>query len=328
MARQGGLRELAPPYHAAGGIAADQLQAARGGAEWLFLPLPASRQMVIPSPRYQTRAFPRSRRLVIDSSAWGRRHHTIHILAEFDVTEARRIVHEHAAATGEKLSFTAYVAACIGRAVATDRNWHAYRKGRKLILFDDVDIGILIDHEVEHERLATIYVVRSAQVKTVREIHDEIRAAQRQRIEDVAGVDRWLFFLSLPGFLRRLFYWWLDRSPETRKRAAGTVLLTAPGMFGKGGGWGIPTTINTLTVTTGGVATKPGVVNGEIVPREFMDMTISFDHDVVDGGPAARFASCLREIVEGAALLAEFAPLSSHQGATSSDGEQRPRKLG
>lgn len=279
--------------------------------------------MVTPSPSYQTRVFPRSRRLVIDSSSWGRRHHTIHILAEFDVTEARRIVHEHATATGEKLSFTAYIAACIARAVATDRNWHAYRKGKKLILFDDVDIGILIDHEVEHERLATIYVVRSAHTKSVREIHDEIRAAQRQRIEDVAGVDRWLFFLSLPGFLRRLFYWWLDRSPETRKHAAGTVLLTAPGMFGKGGGWGVPTTINTLTVTTGGVATKPGVVDGAIVPRDYLDMTISFDHDVVDGGPAARFASCLRDIVESASLLAEFAALPLCRPAISTAEERR-----
>jgi pyruvate/2-oxoglutarate dehydrogenase complex dihydrolipoamide acyltransferase (E2) component len=37
--------------------------------------------------------------------------------------------------------------------------------------------------------------------------------------------------------------------------------------------------------------------------REFLALTASFDHDVVDGAPAARFASRLREIVETAAVL-------------------------
>ena len=41
-------------------------------------------------------------------------------------------------------------------------------------------------------------------------------------------------------------------------------------------------------------------VDGELVPREFVDLTLSFDHDVVDGGPAARFTAKLRELIETA----------------------------
>ena len=43
---------------------------------------------------------------------------------------------------------------------------------------------------------------------------------------------------------------------------------------------------------------KPGVYKGEILIREYLDMTVSIDHDVVDGAPAARFVQSLRTLLE------------------------------
>ena len=48
----------------------------------------------------------------------------------------------------------------------------------------------------------------------------------------------------------------------------------------------------------GGIAVTPGVTDQGIVPREHLHVTLSFDHDVVDGAPAARFASRLRDLIE------------------------------
>ena len=48
----------------------------------------------------------------------------------------------------------------------------------------------------------------------------------------------------------------------------------------------------------GGIAQKPGVVDGCIVPREYLDVTLSFDHNIVDGAPAARFAQKFSELIE------------------------------
>jgi pyruvate/2-oxoglutarate dehydrogenase complex dihydrolipoamide acyltransferase (E2) component len=251
----------------------------------------------------ETRPFPKSRRLVMDACEWGRKKHIIHVLTECDVTRARAIMRDHKSRTGEGLSFTAFIAACVGRAVAEDRICHAYRKGGKLVLFHDVDIGTLVEHEVEGEKLATLRVIRAADKKTLRQIHDEIRAAQKESVESAPGADKWKVFVRLPRFIRRWFYWWLDRSPETRKRLGGTVVLTAIGMAGSGGGWGLPIASNTLTITLGGIEAKPGVIDGHIQPREYLSVTISFDHDVVDGMPAARFAGRLRKIVEEAAVL-------------------------
>jgi pyruvate/2-oxoglutarate dehydrogenase complex dihydrolipoamide acyltransferase (E2) component len=70
-------------------------------------------------------------------------------------------------------------------------------------------------------------------------------------------------------------------------------------MFGKGSGWGIPAINFPLTVTLGGIAEKPGVVDGRIEVRQYLCVTVSFDHDIIDGAPATRFTQRFRELVEG-----------------------------
>jgi pyruvate/2-oxoglutarate dehydrogenase complex dihydrolipoamide acyltransferase (E2) component len=86
----------------------------------------------------------------------------------------------------------------------------------------------------------------------------------------------------------------------------GTVALTSVGMLGKvasGSGWRIPIGIHHLVVLLGGIARKPAVVGAEIEPRDYLSITILFDHDVVEGAPVARFLSRLRErIGEGYGL--------------------------
>jgi pyruvate/2-oxoglutarate dehydrogenase complex dihydrolipoamide acyltransferase (E2) component len=79
-------------------------------------------------------------------------------------------------------------------------------------------------------------------------------------------------------------------------------------MFGKGAGWGIPISLHTLTVTVGGIVQKPGVKDGHVDIREFLNVTISCDHDIVDGAPAARFAERLKELVEEGYGLHEESP--------------------
>ena len=82
------------------------------------------------------------------------------------------------------------------------------------------------------------------------------------------------------------------------KKFRGTVDLTAIGMFGKGSSWGIPPARPSLTIIVGGIGEKPGVVDGHIAIREYLSMTISFDHDTIDGAPAARFTQRLKELIE------------------------------
>ena len=99
-------------------------------------------------------------------------------------------------------------------------------------------------------------------------------------------------------------WWMMGRYPCVQKKYGGTVGLTVVGMFGKGAGWGIPI-VNHTQITLGGIAEKPGVVNGHIAIREYLCMTLSFDHDLIDGAPAARFVQRLKELIEGGYGLCE-----------------------
>ena len=107
-----------------------------------------------------------------------------------------------------------------------------------------------------------------------------------------------------PRFVRLGFFGLLRRNPPGFKRLSGTVIVTSVGMFGRGGGWGLGfLPLHTLGLTVGGIASKPAVHEGEIVIREFLNLTVSFDHDIVDGAPAARFVQSLAVLVEGASAL-------------------------
>jgi pyruvate/2-oxoglutarate dehydrogenase complex dihydrolipoamide acyltransferase (E2) component len=251
---------------------------------------------------YQLVPFPKGQREIAAALRLAEHKHIIHGLLEVDVTIPRQVIHEQKARGAEPLSFTAFIAACLGKAIDEDKSVQAYRKGRKqLMLFEDVDISLPIEHEVEGQKIPLSYVVRASNRKTVREIHQEIRAFQKQPSRQlVASMPPWLarVFARWPGVSIRLFGW-MGRSPLMLKGMSGTCGITAVGMCGKGGGWGIPcASPYSLFLTLGGISEKPGVVDGHIAIREYLCLTVDLDHDIIDGAPAARFVTRLKELIE------------------------------
>jgi pyruvate/2-oxoglutarate dehydrogenase complex dihydrolipoamide acyltransferase (E2) component len=256
--------------------------------------------------QFEVVPFPRIRLPVIDVMRIAHRKHIIHGLLEVDVTEARKFIHEHKTETGERLSFTAFVATCLGRAVDENKYLHARRDWRgRLVLFDEVDVKINVEVKAGSRSVPLPYVIRAANKKSFREIHDEIRQVQNEAGRSREGREMRIFS-SMPGFVRGGYWWVLERKPAAWKARFGTVGLTAVGMFGTGGGWGIPLSSETLTVTLGGIGQKPRLVEGQIQEREFLSLTVSFDHDIVDGGPAARFAQRFKELLESGFGLKEI----------------------
>ena len=241
---------------------------------------------------------PKVRRFMAAAFRSARHTPIIHALLEVDVSKARAYLREQKAQTGESLSFTAFLIACLAKALDEHKAVQARRKGRKrLMLFDEVDVYTLIEHEVAGQKLGINHIIRAANRKTVREIHQEIREDQQMDVEKATS---WLQFF--PDWLFRPFFWVFSvvgrEYPQLWKQFVGTVGITSLGMFGKGGAWGIPQALPTLMLTVGGIGEKPGVVDGQIAVREYLRLTISFDHDIIDGGPAARFTERLKELIE------------------------------
>jgi hypothetical protein len=57
-----------------------------------------------------------------------------------------------------------------------------------------------------------------------------------------------------------------------------------------------------------------------VEPRELLAVTASFDHDLVDGAPAARFARRLGKIVEGAGALRDRPRVPPAGGCATTPG--------
>jgi pyruvate/2-oxoglutarate dehydrogenase complex dihydrolipoamide acyltransferase (E2) component len=254
---------------------------------------------------YTAIPFPWERQMIIEGGRIASRRHSVFGLLEVDVTEARSIIRQYKERTGESLSFTSFIATCLGKAVEENKVVHAYRDWRnRLILFDDVDINTVVEIDMEGRKVTLPHFVRAANKRTVLDIHDRLRNVQRKQKKSREFGAMW--FARMPAFIRDIFYFFVFRNPHWLKKTFCTVGITAIGMFGKGGGWAVPFNVHTLDVALGGIAEKPGVVEGRIEIREYLCVTLMFDHDIVDGAPATRFAARFKELIESAYGLCDL----------------------
>jgi pyruvate/2-oxoglutarate dehydrogenase complex dihydrolipoamide acyltransferase (E2) component len=252
---------------------------------------------------YNLTNFPAEREIVIDAGYLGTGRHVTYGLLEVDVTQAYQKILDLTTERGGKLSFTAFIVSSFAEAIDAIPQVHGFLDWRRrLVTFHDVDVVTMI--EPTPGEVAIPHIIRRANHKPVTEISDEIRAVQAQPSSSEQAGKLMAFAPRIPRFGRLLFFRILKMNPQWFKRMAGTVVLTSVGMFGKGGGWGIgflPT--HNLGITVGGINTKPGVHQGQIAIREYLNLTLSFDHDIIDGAPAARFAKILTEIIESGVVL-------------------------
>jgi pyruvate/2-oxoglutarate dehydrogenase complex dihydrolipoamide acyltransferase (E2) component len=254
---------------------------------------------------HRTLPYPPVQHQGVDWASIMKRQHTIHGMIELDVTETRRAIHRARQASGEPLSFTALLVTSFAHVIGDDQSLQAYRKGKyRVVEFEDVDVAVLVEHILDGHRVPVPHIVRAANRKTPVEVDREIRSAQGDndpygRARRFAGP-----WLALPAIVRRFALTRLLANPHRRKKYTGTAAVTALSMFGKGTGWGIPYVSHSICLTVGGVGHKPGLgPDGKVEPREMVCLTVSVDHDVVDGAPLARFISRFRKSVESASLL-------------------------
>jgi pyruvate/2-oxoglutarate dehydrogenase complex dihydrolipoamide acyltransferase (E2) component len=254
---------------------------------------------------YEISRFPKERIPTLDFLAFGDKYHYVMSLIEVDVTDGRQNIITHETNTGVKLSFTAWLLKCIGKAASEHKAVHSIMKGKKkIIYFEDVDISITVEKSVRGVKVPMPLVIRKTNEKTLFQIHEEIRTAQTEDIDGASVLGesnikrKMKFYTSLPKFVRKFLIKKILKDPLKVKKIMGTIIVTSVGMFGRVYGWPIPTTAHPLAFAIGGITKKPAVINDEIKIREYLTITILFNHDVVDGAPAARFVSRLVDLIE------------------------------
>jgi pyruvate/2-oxoglutarate dehydrogenase complex dihydrolipoamide acyltransferase (E2) component len=246
---------------------------------------------------YSIESFDRIRELVIDVMVPAQKKHNIHILFEADVTDVRRHLRKQKAETGKSISFTAYLIKCTATATMVNKRLSARRVStRRLVVCDDMHVNCMVEAEVDGQSLPSALIVRQANRKGVVEINEELTAFREETDQEQLGRIR--MYSRVPRFIRTRVWHHFMNNPKRIVSDGYNVLLTSVGMFGAGGGHIIPYTDASLCIGVGGITKKPGIVGERIEPREFLSITVTFDHDITDGAPAARYAQALKELIE------------------------------
>lgn len=216
--------------------------------------------------------------------------HTVHGLVEADVTETlTRLQTRH-----EPGSITALVVAAVAATVREHPNVNSRRAGRKLLVFDDVDLIVTVERTTRTGQVAPVpMVVHRADTKTAEAIATELRTGKTETQAERSPA----VLTRLPFRVVRAGVGLAGTIPRWAAMFGPPVGVSSLGMFGSG--WGIPISPLTVMVTVGGVGHRPAVVDDRLVERDVLPLTLSFDHTVVDGAPAARFAATLVQHLEG-----------------------------
>lgn len=243
---------------------------------------------------------------MLDRLAAAGRRPQVHALLELDVTEARRRI----AGAHPWVSWTGFVIASVGRAVALHPEVNTRKAGNRLISFDRVDVGATVERHWQGRTVLDALLVPDADRTSCADVSELLRSAKYGPGLPHGGRGVVRALVRLPGPLRRAAI----RAAGTNPRVAATfgpaVGVTSIGMFTSGWGWAIPLAPLTLIVTVGPVVDRPVVHDGLVVARPLLPLTLSFDHAVIDGAPAARFAETLRSLVETAAVFEDMAKAS------------------
>lgn len=245
-----------------------------------------------------------NRKLVKASAEVSAENPMIHSVSQADVTLPRHLISEHYARTGERISFTGYIVHCLAQVLSQHPGLNAFIRRNKLIILDDVTISVMLERKLEGEIVPEPVVIPAAQNMTIKQINDRIRKAQSIQSIKMGEISGSKWINLIPGSLLKSFIRIADRSIKMAKKY-GKVTVTAVGMFSDEPLWFLPHGGATV-ITVGSIEEKEVIINGKVEKRQHLCITGSFNHNVTDGAPAARFMSQFIDALKGGTSLKQL----------------------
>ena len=183
------------------------------------------------------------------------------VTMEVDMSNAVR-VHE---ATGA--SYSDIIVKAVASALDEHRLLNSTLEGEQIRIFEDVNVGVA----VATEKGLVVPVVHNADKKSLKGIGEEVK-----------------------GLIEKAKQGRLSREDLT----GGTFTVTNLGMFGVDVFIPIINPPEAAILGVGRIAEKPSVVAGEVKTIPIMQLSLSYDHRIVDGAPAAQFLQTVKNILE------------------------------
>lgn len=198
------------------------------------------------------------------------------LVTEVDATrfvELRtNLASQHAAAVDFKISFNDLLARIVTRALVEQPNMNATLNGDVIVQNRQVNIGLAVE-------------VPSGLVVP------NVKNAQNMQLVELAS--------ALHGMTADIGAGNLNLDDLT----GGTFTITNLGALGVDAFTPVINPPECAILGVGRIVPKPAVVDGEIAVRQMMTLSITFDHRLNDGAPAARFLQRISQLIEQPYLL-------------------------
>ena len=198
----------------------------------------------------------------------------VHSFIEIDFTRIARIRRENKAKwaeQGNKVSYTAFVAWAVAKALPEFPMVNGTVSGDSLIFRGNINLGIAVD------------LNPGLIVPVIRDADDLTLVGISKRIIDLAGRAR-------------------DRKLKPDEIQGATFSITNPGVFGTYVGMPIIPEGTAAILGLGSIEKRPVVMEVDgadtIAIRTMSMFSLGYDHRIVDGADAARFLARLKEILE------------------------------
>ena len=188
------------------------------------------------------------------------------VTMEVDMTNSTRFREE------KLVSYTDILVKAVAKALAEHSIVNSTLDREQIKIFEDINIGVA----VAADKGLVVPVIHDANKKSLKEVasalNDLIEKARASKLskEELTG---------------------------------GTFTITNLGMFGVEIFTPIINPPETAILGVGKVVEKPVVVNGEIAIKPMMYLSLSYDHRVIYGAPAAQFLQKVKQYLENPHLL-------------------------
>ncbi|MGQ9904399.1 MAG: dihydrolipoamide acetyltransferase family protein, partial [Anaerolineae bacterium] len=172
---------------------------------------------------------------------------------------------------GEKVSYNTLLAMIAARALKEHPNlnaaWDESGNAPRLLLRDAIHIGVAVDTE----RGLYVPVLRDCATKSLAQLHRELND---------------LIARAVAGRL------------AAEEMSGGTFTITNLGMYEIDAFTPILNLPEAAILGVGRILARPVALENQVVIRQMMTLSLTFDHRVVDGAPAARFLQRLKTLIE------------------------------
>ncbi|NIR86877.1 2-oxo acid dehydrogenase subunit E2 [Candidatus Bathyarchaeota archaeon] len=186
-------------------------------------------------------------------------HSTINM--EVDMSNAAKLREKF------QFSYTDVLVKAVAKALTEHPVINSTLEKDQIKIFEDVNIGVA----VATEKGLVVPVVRKADKKELKEVSSTLKGLVEKAREGKLTLE---------------------------EMSGGTFTITNLGMFGVDVFTPIINPPETAILGVGRVVEKPVVADKEIVTKPMMNLSLSFDHRVVDGAPAAQFLQKVKYILE------------------------------